>query len=82
LLPAGTAVTASAAHFVGWHAITLLRVNIDRGNIVRVYFCNPNNNRAQVAQERRASVTAMIHRSWGADRFSLNALQAREGPHG
>nr|WP_221195716.1 hypothetical protein [Halomonas organivorans] len=45
--PAGIAVTDSAARFIGWHAITLLRVNLDPGGEMRVYFYNPNNDSGQ-----------------------------------
>ncbi|GAB2794379.1 hypothetical protein GCM10027040_20800 [Halomonas shantousis] len=45
--PAGIAVTDSAARFVGWHAITLLRVNLDPQQTMRVYFFNPNNDSGQ-----------------------------------
>ncbi|MFG6175809.1 hypothetical protein ACGTN6_01070 [Halomonas sp. THAF12] len=45
--PAGIAVTDSAARFIGWHAITLLRANLDPGGEMRVYFYNPNNDSGQ-----------------------------------
>ncbi|RTQ99653.1 hypothetical protein [Halomonas nitroreducens] len=45
--PAGIAVTDSAARFIGWHAITLLRVNLDPSEVMRVYFYNPNNDSGQ-----------------------------------
>ncbi|MDQ2076999.1 hypothetical protein [Marinimicrobium sp. ABcell2] len=45
--PAGIAVTDSAARFVGWHAITLLRVALDPKDVMRVYFFNPNNDSGQ-----------------------------------
>ncbi|TLG04217.1 hypothetical protein FEK35_20490 [Nocardia cyriacigeorgica] len=45
--PAGIAVTDSAARFVGWHAITVLRVNLDPQEQMRVYFFNPNNDSGQ-----------------------------------
>src|SRR5690606_35262440 len=45
--PAGVAVTDSAARFVGWHAITLLRVALDQDGVMRVYFFNPNNDSGQ-----------------------------------
>jgi len=45
--PAGIAVTDSNAQFVGWHAITLLRVALDQGEVMRVYFYNPNNDSGQ-----------------------------------
>ncbi|APX93867.1 hypothetical protein BWR19_13485 [Halomonas sp. 1513] len=45
--PAGIAVTDSAARFIGWHAITLLRVNLDPQDVMRVYFYNPNNDSGQ-----------------------------------
>jgi hypothetical protein len=45
--PAGIAVTDSNAQFVGWHAITLLRVALDQSDVIRVYFYNPNNDSGQ-----------------------------------
>ncbi|WP_280298680.1 hypothetical protein [Nocardia neocaledoniensis] len=45
--PAGIAVTDSAARFVGWHAITVLRVALDPQQQMRVYFYNPNNDSGQ-----------------------------------
>ncbi|WP_197911740.1 hypothetical protein [Kineobactrum salinum] len=123
--PAGIAITDSAARFIGWHAITLLRVSIDPADVMRVYFYNPNNDSgqdwgdgitvstagngerfgeaslpfeefasrlyifhydplergelAQVAQPELDRVTALIQRSWGADRLPADALQASEG---
>ncbi len=45
--PAGVAITDSAARFIGWHAITLLRVAVDPGDVMRMYFYNPNNDSGQ-----------------------------------
>jgi hypothetical protein len=45
--PAGIAVTDSAARFIGWHAITVLRVAMDPEQIMRIYFYNPNNDSGQ-----------------------------------
>lgn len=45
--PAGMAITDSAARFIGWHAITILRTAIDPSSVVRVYFFNPNNDSGQ-----------------------------------
>jgi len=45
--PAGIAVTDSAARFIGWHAITILRVALDQEEVMRVYFFNPNNDGGQ-----------------------------------
>lgn len=45
--PAGIAVTDSGATFVGWHAITLIRVGLDPTGRMRVYFFNPNNDSGQ-----------------------------------
>lgn len=45
--PAGIAVTDSAARFIGWHAITVLRVAMDPEDTIRVYFFNPNNDSGQ-----------------------------------
>lgn len=45
--PAGIAVTDSAARFIGWHAITILRASLDPSEVMRVYFYNPNNDSGQ-----------------------------------
>ncbi|SFT90569.1 hypothetical protein [Halomonas saccharevitans] len=45
--PAGIAVTDSATRFLGWHAITIQRLALDPGGIMRVYFFNPNNDSGQ-----------------------------------
>ena len=45
--PAGVAVTDSAARYIGWHAITILRVAPDPQDVMRVYFFNPNNDSGQ-----------------------------------
>ncbi|GAA4668896.1 hypothetical protein GCM10023347_23050 [Streptomyces chumphonensis] len=45
--PAGVAVTDSAARYVGWHAISILRVAPDPQDVMRVYFFNPNNDSGQ-----------------------------------
>lgn len=45
--PAGVAVTDAKARFVGWHAISILRVTLDNQGDVRVYFFNPNNDSGQ-----------------------------------
>ncbi|MFO7993721.1 MAG: hypothetical protein R6U69_06130 [Marinobacter sp.] len=45
--PAGVAVTDSAARFIGWHAITILRVTLDPDDVMRAYFFNPNNDSGQ-----------------------------------
>ena len=45
--PAGIAVTDSAARFIGWHAITILRASLDPNDLMRVYFYNPNNDSGQ-----------------------------------
>lgn len=45
--PAGLAITDSQARYVGWHAVTILRVAIDHENIMRLYFFNPNNDSGQ-----------------------------------
>ncbi len=45
--PAGVAVTDSAARFIGWHAISLLRVSLDPQQVMRMYFFNPNNDSGQ-----------------------------------
>lgn len=45
--PAGIAVTDSAARFIGWHAISILRASLDPFDVMRVYFYNPNNDSGQ-----------------------------------
>ncbi|ODQ00651.1 hypothetical protein [Salinivibrio sp. SS2] len=45
--PVGIAVTNSQGVFVGWHAITLIRIALDQDSVMRVYFYNPNNDSAQ-----------------------------------
>ncbi len=45
--PAGVAVTDSAGRFVGWHAISIIRVALDPERVMRVYFFNPNNDSGQ-----------------------------------
>jgi hypothetical protein len=45
--PAGVAVTDSAARYIGWHAITILRAAPDPEGVMRVYFYNPNNDSGQ-----------------------------------
>jgi len=45
--PAGIAVTDRAARFIGWHAITLLRIALDPEGEMRAYFYNPNNDSGQ-----------------------------------
>ncbi|MEC8859206.1 MAG: hypothetical protein VYE29_04310 [Pseudomonadota bacterium] len=45
--PAGIAVTDSAARFIGWHAITIIRATVDPQGTTRVYFFNPNNDSGQ-----------------------------------
>lgn len=45
--PVGIAVTDSNGTFIGWHAITLLRVALDQLNVMRCYFYNPNNDSGQ-----------------------------------
>ena len=45
--PAGIAVTDSQGAFVGWHAISIIRVGLDQSATMRVYFFNPNNDSGQ-----------------------------------
>jgi hypothetical protein len=45
--PAGIAVTDSGGRLVGRHAITIVRVNLDRDDEMRLYFFNPNNDSGQ-----------------------------------
>ncbi|MGR3496458.1 hypothetical protein [Citreimonas sp.] len=45
--PAGIAFTDATGTFIGWHAITILRVATGRKGETRVYFYNPNNDSGQ-----------------------------------
>lgn len=45
--PAGIAFTDGQARYVGWHAVTILRVALDHEDVMRVYFFNPNNDSGQ-----------------------------------
>lgn len=45
--PAGIAATDASGRFVGWHAITILRVARGPRGEMRVYFFNPNDDSAQ-----------------------------------
>jgi hypothetical protein len=45
--PAGIASTDSMERFLGWHAISILRVGFDPDDVMRVYFYNPNNDSGQ-----------------------------------
>lgn len=45
--PAGIAFTDATGAFVGWHAITILRVAPGRSGEMRIYFFNPNNDSGQ-----------------------------------
>ena len=45
--PAGIAVTDSNGMYLGWHAITIVRVGLDQSGEMRVYFFNPNNDSGQ-----------------------------------
>ncbi|MCC5989698.1 MAG: hypothetical protein JJT95_18675 [Pararhodobacter sp.] len=45
--PAGIAVTDSQGSFIGWHAISIIRVALDQSGVMRVYFFNPNNDSGQ-----------------------------------
>ncbi|SDH48998.1 hypothetical protein [Roseospirillum parvum] len=40
--PAGIAVTDSLGRFIGWHAVTILRVGLGPKGDMRLYFFNPN----------------------------------------
>ncbi|MCB0642132.1 MAG: hypothetical protein KDC44_10850, partial [Phaeodactylibacter sp.] len=46
-LPLGIFITASNAQLLGFHAISLLRVNTAPDGILRAYFFNPNNDGRQ-----------------------------------
>jgi len=45
--PAGIAFTDPTGAFIGWHAITILRVATGLSGEMRVYFYNPNNDSGQ-----------------------------------
>ena len=43
----GVAVTNNQARFIGWHAISLIRIALDQDSVMRVYFYNPNSDSGQ-----------------------------------
>lgn len=45
--PCGVAVTNHNGEFVGWHAVSIQRVQADPDGIFRVYFYNPNRDKGQ-----------------------------------
>ncbi len=45
--PVGIAATDSLGRFIGWHAISILRVGLGPAGAMRVYFFNPNNDSTQ-----------------------------------
>lgn len=45
--PAGIAATNAYGAFIGWHAVSIQRVMLDKDNVMRVYFYNPNNDGGQ-----------------------------------
>ncbi|GLQ38396.1 hypothetical protein GCM10007908_20160 [Rhizobium albus] len=45
--PVGIAATTNTGTFIGWHAISLIRVSLDQDGVMRVYFYNPNNDSGQ-----------------------------------
>jgi hypothetical protein len=46
-IPIGLFITSSKAEFLGFHAVSLLRVDKDPDGQIRVYFLNPNNEGRQ-----------------------------------
>jgi len=45
--PCGVAVTNHSGEFVGWHAVSIQRVQHDPEGVCRVYFYNPNRDKGQ-----------------------------------
>lgn len=71
--PAGIAVTDSAARFIGWHAITLLRAGMDPDGVMRMYFFNPNNDSGQEWGDG-----IVVGTSGHAERFGESSLPFEE----
>lgn len=75
--PAGIAVTDTAARFIGWHAITLLRVNLDPQDEMRVYFYNPNNDSGQNWGDGVTVSTAGCGERFGESSLPFEQLASR-----
>lgn len=75
--PAGIAVTDTAARFIGWHAITLLRVSLDPQGTMRVYFFNPNNDSGQNWGDGIVVSTASHGERQGESSLPLNEFASR-----
>ncbi|MBS3805291.1 MAG: hypothetical protein KGY54_12135 [Oleiphilaceae bacterium] len=75
--PAGVAVTDSAARFIGWHAISILRVATDPHDVMRVYFYNPNNDSGQNWGEGVIVKTAGTGERFGEASLPLEEFASR-----
>ncbi|MDV8002804.1 hypothetical protein R4P08_16325 [Rhodococcus sp. IEGM 1408] len=75
--PAGVAVTDSSARFVGWHAITILRVALDPVDTMRVYFFNPNNDSGQDWGDGVVVSTAGSGERFGESSLSFEQFASR-----
>ena len=75
--PAGIAVTDSAARFVGWHAIAIIRVARDPSGEVRVYFFNPNNDSGQDWGDGIVVSTAGNGENYGESSVSIADFASR-----
>jgi hypothetical protein len=75
--PAGIAVTDSAARFVGWHAIAIIRVARDPSGVVRVYFFNPNNDSGQDWGEGILVSTAGNGEAYGESSVPIGEFASR-----
>lgn len=75
--PAGIAVTDSAARFIGWHAITILRVGLDPQDVMRVYFFNPNNDSGQNWGDDIVVSTAGHDERFGESSLPFEAFASR-----
>lgn len=71
--PAGIAATDSASRFIGWHAITILRVSLDPQKVMRVYFFNPNNDSGQNWGD-----DMVVSTSGNSERFGESSLPFEE----
>ncbi len=75
--PAGVAATDTAARFVGWHAITLLRVARDPEGVMRFYFFNPNNDGGQDWGDGALVSTAERGERFGESSLPFEQLASR-----
>jgi hypothetical protein len=76
-IPIGIFITSNKGEMLGFHAISLLRVDRDESRVMRAYFLNPNNEgRQDWGQQILPSVSG--HREWpGESSLPFHEFAAR-----